>query len=59
MKGTDKAMVAESFGNWESSSGRSGSMQKPDEQREESGEKSLSKSTSQSTEKELLVSGCF
>ncbi|XP_035286914.1 suppression of tumorigenicity 18 protein isoform X4 [Anguilla anguilla] len=52
MKGADKAMVAESFGNWESSSGGSGSMEKLDEQREESGEKSPSKSTSQSTEKE-------
>ncbi|KAI1901993.1 hypothetical protein AGOR_G00040140 [Albula goreensis] len=52
MKGADKAMVAESFGNWESSSGRCGSMEKPDEQGEESKEKGLSSGIRQSTEKE-------
>ncbi|KAG9355838.1 hypothetical protein JZ751_000680 [Albula glossodonta] len=55
MKGADKAMVAESFGNWESSSGRCGSMEKPDEQGEESKEKGLSSGISQSTEKGLQM----
>lgn len=45
MKGADKAIVAKSFGKWESSSLRSRTMEKPDEPSEESKEESLSKCT--------------
>ncbi|XP_063741218.1 suppression of tumorigenicity 18 protein isoform X3 [Eleginops maclovinus] len=45
MKGADKAIVAKSFGKWESSSLRSRTMEKPDEPSEESKEESLSNCT--------------
>lgn len=45
MKGADKAIVAKSFGKWESGSLRSRTMEKPDEPSEESEEESLSKCT--------------
>ncbi|XP_017281574.2 suppression of tumorigenicity 18 protein isoform X2 [Kryptolebias marmoratus] len=45
MKGTDKAIVAKSFGKWKSSSLRSRTMEKPDEPSEESKEASLSDCT--------------
>lgn len=45
MKGTDKAIVAKSFGKWKSSSLRSRTMEKPDEPSEESKKASLSDCT--------------
>lgn len=45
MKGADKAIVAKSFGKWNSSSLRSRTMEKPDEPSGESKEESLSKYT--------------
>lgn len=45
MKGADKAIVAKSFGKWQSSSLRPRTMEKPDELSEESKEESLSNCT--------------
>lgn len=45
MKGADKAIVAKSFGKWQSSSLRPRTMEKPDELSEESKEDSLSNCT--------------
>ncbi|XP_037313267.2 suppression of tumorigenicity 18 protein isoform X2 [Pungitius pungitius] len=45
MKGADKAIVAKSFGKWESGSPRSRTVEKPDEPSEESEEETLSNCT--------------
>ncbi|XP_077471988.1 uncharacterized protein LOC144086082 [Stigmatopora argus] len=45
MKGADKAIVAKSFGKWESGSLRSRTVEKPDEPSEESDDEKPSRST--------------
>ncbi|XP_072536342.1 suppression of tumorigenicity 18 protein isoform X2 [Salminus brasiliensis] len=52
MKAADKAIVAKSFGKWQSSSQRSRTMEKPDEPSEGREEASCSSSTCESPEKE-------
>ncbi|XP_017578777.1 suppression of tumorigenicity 18 protein isoform X2 [Pygocentrus nattereri] len=52
MKAADKAIVAKSFGKWQSSSQRSRTMEKPDEPSEGTEEASCSSSTCESPKKE-------
>ncbi|KAL7874909.1 hypothetical protein SRHO_G00058790 [Serrasalmus rhombeus] len=51
MKAADKAIVAKSFGKWQSSSQRSRTMEKPDEPSEGTEEASCSSSTCESPKK--------